>query len=230
MPTMNSLTRIAAALLLTLGLASCSTGSPDNRNGSIVLFNGHNLDGWRHVLADPAVPRDQVWTVRDGVIECKGAPVGFICTDRQFTDFRLTVEYRWKPGAKPGNSGIFSRINGPDRALPRGVEVQLMHDSAGDVLGLQGMRIAGDQDRFFHIAKHELAGDIDGVKKLADAEAAPGQWNRVEILAEGGRYTVWLNGQKVNEVRGVETLAGPVGLQSEGGEVEFRRVLLTPLP
>lgn len=227
---MHLLAKTTAGLLLALGLASCSTGNRDARSAPVALFNGRNLDGWRHVLADPSVPRDQVWTVHDGVIECKGTPLGFIGTTRSFGNFRLRVEYRWKPGAKPGNSGVFSRINGAERALPRCVETQLMHGSAGDVLGLQGMRIANDQDRFFHIAKHELAGDIDGVKKSVDAEAAPGVWNEVEILAEGANYTVWLNHRKVNEVRGVETLTGPIGLQSEGGEIQFRRVVVTPLP
>jgi len=52
----------------------------------------------------------------------------------------------------------------------------------------------------------------------------------VEILAQGPKYTVWINGRKVNEAEGVDVVAGPVGLQSEGGEIHFRRVTLTPLP
>jgi hypothetical protein len=230
MLVMISFAKSTAGLLVLLGLAACSSSKRDHPSSALTLFNGRNLDGWRHVLADPAVPRDRVWTVRDGAIECKGEPLGYLCTERQFMNFRLSVEYRWKPGAKPGNSGIFSRINGSDRALPRCVEVQLMHGSAGDVLGLQGMKIASGQERFFHITKHELAGDIDGVKKLVASEAEPGQWNRVEVQAEGGVYRVWINGLLVNEVQGVETLAGPVGLQSEGGEIEFRRVVITALP
>lgn len=229
---MNSFAQSTVGLLLLLGLSACSTPKPEPSAaaGAVALFNGRNLDGWRHVLADPAVPRDQVWVVRDGAIDCRGEPLGYLCTTESFTHFRMVVEYRWQPGTKPGNSGIFSRINGADRALPRCVEVQLMHGSAGDVLGLQGMKIASDQARHFHIAKHELAGDIDGVKRLVGAEAEPGQWNRVEVLAEGGAYAVWMNGQLVNLVRGVETLAGPVGLQSEGGAIEFRRVAITALP
>jgi hypothetical protein len=39
---------------------------------------------------------------------------------------------------------------------------------------------------------------------------------------------VKINGQLVNEVTGVEVKAGPIGLQSEGGEVHFRNVMLTP--
>jgi len=230
-PRMKPLPRpVVPGLLGILILTSCSSPRRTPESGAIELFNGRDLNGWKAVLVDLSVSRDTVWTVNDGWIVCRGDPVGFLHTDRPFTDFRLEVEYRWAPGAKPGNSGIFSRVNDFSRAIPRTVEVQLMHGSAGDVLTLQGMKLGTDQARYFHVAKHELAGDIDGVKKIADAEVEPGQWNRVEILARGPHYTVWINGQKVNEAFGVETLAGPVGLQSEGGEIHFRRVSLTPLP
>ena len=225
-----SLRSLAAGLLASLALTSCSTSSHPTKPSAIALFNGRDLAGWKHVLADPAVPRDQVWSVTDGVIVCRGTPLGYLGTTRDFTNFRLSVEYRWAPGTKPGNSGLFSRINDPVRALPRCAEVQLMHGNAGDVLTLQGMRLGINQARYFHVAQHEVAGDIDGVKKTSDAEAAPGSWNRVEVQAEGPLYRVWLNGTLVNEVTGVETLAGPIGLQSEGGEIHFRNVTVFPLP
>jgi hypothetical protein len=79
------------------------------------------------------------------------------------------------------------------------------------------------------VKKHAVAGDIAGVHKLLDAEKPPGEWNRVELLAQGARYTVWVNGKLVNDVGGVELGAGPVGIQSEGGVIQFRRVTLTSL-
>jgi len=150
-------------------------------------------------------------------------------TKRAFTSFRLVLEYRWAPGQQPGNSGILTRINGPARALPRCAEVQLQHGNAGDVLGLQGLTVAAGQPRLFEVKAHKIAGDIAGVKKTVDAEKPAGEWNRVEVLAEGGTYTVWMNGQQINQATGVEVTAGPLGLQSEGGEIHFRRVSLTPL-
>jgi hypothetical protein len=187
------------------------------------------LAGWKHVSADASVPLAAVWSVQDGVIVCKGEPIGFLYTDKTFANFRLLVEYRWPPGQKPGNSGIFSRITEPMGALPRCVEIQLMHGNAGDVLGLQGRSVQADQPRFFAVKNHKLAGDIAGVKKSDDREKSPGEWNRVEFLVQDGNYTVWMNGEKINEVAGVEVVDGPVGLQSEGGEIHFRRVTLTPL-
>jgi hypothetical protein len=140
------------------------------------------------------------------------------------------VEYRWAPGQEPGNSGIFSRIEAPVKPLPRAVEVQLRHGSAGDVLGLQGKPVFMDQHRTFSVKGHAVAGDIAGVRKITDAENPPGKWNLVEILANEGDYLVTVNGVVVNHAQGVHLSSGPVGVQSEGGEIHFRVINLVPLP
>jgi hypothetical protein len=219
-----------STLAVLLALTSCCPFRHCADPGPLELFNGKNLAGWKHVLDDPAVPRDAVWSVKDGLLICKGTPLGVLHTEKKFRNFRFVLEYRWAPGEKPGNSGILTRINGPARALPRCAEVQLMHGNAGDVLGLQGMKVAAGQLRFFEIKAHKIAGDIAGVRKIADAEKPPGEWNRVEVLAQGDAYTFWMNGQQINQATGVEVIAGPLGLQSEGGEIHFRRATLTPLP
>jgi hypothetical protein len=221
-----TLAGIAAAFTLT----SCCCTNQCSSEAALELFNGKDINGWQHELADPAVPRDAVWSVKDGILICTGTPLGVLHTQRKFKNFRAVVEYRWAPGAEPGNSGILTRINGTPRALPRCVEVQLKHGSAGDVMGLQGMNVAAGQPRFFEVKAHKVAGDIAGVKKVTDAEKPGGEWNRVEVLAQGGDYTVWMNGQEINHATGVEVIAGTLGLQSEGGEVHFRRATLTPLP
>jgi hypothetical protein len=187
------------------------------------------LAGWKFVLAEPDVKMSEVWSVQDGIITFQGKPLGFLYRAPAVTNFRLVVEYRWPPGSEPSNSGIFSRISDPLKPLPCTIEVQLKHGSAGDVLGLQGKPVAGGQPRFFEVKNHAVAGDIAGVKKLLDAENPPGEWNRVEILAQGPNYQVWVNGKLVNEVSGVAVTSGPVGIQSEGGVVQFRSVSLTPL-
>lgn len=217
----------AGSGLLLLGVASCSTPSGDRR--AIELLNGKDLAGWQYILADPAVKMNEVWNVQEGILTCQGKPLGALYRSPAVTNFRLVVEYRWPPGSAPGNSGIFSRISEPIKPLPCAIEVQLKHGSAGDVLGLQGKPVAGGQPRFFEVKKHAVAGDIAGVNKMLDAENPPGQWNRVEILAQGARYQVWVNGKLVNDVSGVALSSGPVGVQSEGGVIQFRRVTLTPL-
>jgi Domain of Unknown Function (DUF1080) len=216
-----------AVLLPGLLLTSCSTYRAGHSR--IELFNGKDLKGWTYVTADPQVNLDQVWNIHDGLLTCQGTPVGAIYRGPTVTDFLLFVEYRWPPGSKPGNSGIFSRISGEMKPIPPAIEAQLMHGNAGDVLGLQGKRIDPSQPRFFEIKSHPLAGDVAGVRKITDHENPAGEWNRVEILAQRGRYTVWMNRQLVNQVDGVEITGGPIGLQSEEGVVQFRRVVLVPL-
>jgi hypothetical protein len=51
----------------------------------------------------------------------------------------------------------------------------------------------------------------------------------VKVVVQGNDVRVWFNGRQINEATGAPILAGPVGLQSEGGEVQFRNVRLTPL-
>jgi hypothetical protein len=223
-------TVLAAVVLQSIFQMGCACMRDGGAASTIELFNGKNLKGWKSVLADPSVKPEAVWSVRDGMIVCLGAPIGFLHSEQEFTNFRLVVEYRWAPGSKPGNSGIFSRIHQQFTALPRCCECQLMNGSAGDIMTLQGMTMTAQQPRYFSVAKHPQAGDIAGVKKTADQEKPAGEWNRVEILAQGAQYKVWMNGILVNEVEGIQVVRGPVGLQSEGGEIHFRRASLTPMP
>ena len=219
---------VSISLALLTAFTACTT--VDKSQGAKDLFNGKDLKGWKYVLADSKVKMEDVWSVQDGAIICKGDPIGYIYQDVLYTNFKLEVEYRWAPGKNPGNSGIFSRINGQPRSLPRCVEAQLKHGSAGDILTLQGMNMSTNQPRSFFIKNHALAGDVAGVNKLEDKEAKPGEWNKVEIVAKGSQYTVSMNGQKINEAKDIEITPGPIGLQSEGGEIHFRRVAITPLP
>jgi hypothetical protein len=192
-----------------------------------VLFNGKNLDGWRYYLVDHAVGMEDVWSVRDGVIVCKGDPLGYLYTKKAFKNYRLQVEWRWPE--KPGNSGLFQRINAKPGFLPRCMEVQLQHGNAGDIYAFQGMPLSGDPARFRNI-KHKELGDFLGVSKISDNEKEPGQWNLAEVVVDGSTIKVWVNGKLVNEATNCEVVAGPIGLQSEGGVVEFRKVEVTPLP
>ncbi|WCJ59183.1 DUF1080 domain-containing protein [Fontisphaera persica] len=196
---------------------------------AMALFNGRNLSGWKAVSADPKVPMEKVWRVQDGIIICSGEPMGYLHTKQVFTDYRLELEYRWAPGKTPGNSGLFGRINGAPRALPRCIETQLRHGNAGDLYGFHGMKINGPADRFRFVPNHQLGGDLRGVTRMAGNEKPAGEWNHVVVLAQGPRVQVWMNGQLVNEATDVEVVPGPVGLQSEGGEIHFRNIHLMRL-
>lgn len=220
---------LGLAVLLTVSCASSPRQAAGGGRQAVALFNGRDFKGWKAVSADPRTPMEKVWRVQDGVIICSGEPMGYLHTVGSYTDYRLELEYRWAPGKTPGNSGIFGRINGQPRALPRCIETQLRHGNAGDLYGFHGMKIAGPTERFRFVPKHELGGDLRGVSRQAGNEKPAGEWNHVVIQAQGPRVQVWMNGQLVNEASEVEVTPGPVGLQSEGGEVHFRNIYLMPL-
>ncbi|MCB1128164.1 MAG: DUF1080 domain-containing protein, partial [Verrucomicrobiae bacterium] len=129
----------------------------------------------------------------------------------------------------PGNSGILMRINGEPRSLPRCIESQLKSGRAGDLYAFHDMGLGGESERVQTIKDHALGGNITGLPRLSTNEAKPGEWNRAEVTVRGDSIVVVINGVKVNEATGAEIMAGPIGLQSEGGEIHFRRVEIVPL-
>ena len=50
-----------------------------------------------------------------------------------------------------------------------------------------------------------------------------------EVLVEGPSTKAWLNGKLINEATDAEQTTGPIALQSEGGEIHFRNLTITPL-
>jgi len=224
-------TVIAAAVLAVLTvLCAGPAASEEKCSESKELLSGKSLCGWDCHLVDEDVNKEDVWSLEDGVLVCKGEPLGYLYTKGEYQDFKLSLEWRWAPGTEPGNSGVLMRIQGGPRGfLAKCVEAQLKHGSAGDIWAFYGAAVEGDQDRFKKIEDHKALGDFAGVGKIKDAEKKPGQWNKYEITFQGDKLEVVINGEKVNEAHGCDVAAGPIGLQSEGGEIHFRNIEVTPL-
>ncbi len=195
---------------------------------TVKLFDGKSLAGWDYYLVEPGVERGDVWSVRNGMIVCRGKPMGYLATKKDYTNFRLLVEWRYPPGIEPTNSGVLMRINGEPKGLPRCVEAQLMHKSVGDFWAFDGFIISGDPKRTTKKTSNKW-GKLTGIKKTADNEKPPGQWNTYEIIADGGTITLIVNGRQVNQATDCEITPGAIGLQSEGGEIHFRKIELTPI-
>jgi hypothetical protein len=219
-------------------LASCSSetktatpeaNAPKAAPEPVALFNGQNLDGWSHVLVGDVAMQD-VWSVADGVIVCKGEPLGFLHTKESYQDYTLTFEWRWAPGKEPGNSGVLLRIaSEAETFMPKCVEAQLKHGSAGDIWAFHGAGIKNDGERAREVKANPNLGDFKGVAKIKDAEKPPGEWNRYEITVSGDTLTLRINGELVNEASGLDIVSGPIGFQSEGAEIHFRNIALQKL-
>src|SRR5690606_31856270 len=71
--------------------------------------------------------------------------------------------------------------------------------------------------------------DVKDFRGAQDVEKPVGEWNRLEVIADGGKITVLLNGIVVNRAVDCTPKKGRLQIQSESAEIFFRRIELTPL-
>ena len=180
----------------------------------IALFDGESLRGWTGHFADETRTED-VFSVQDGLLIDGGAPIGYLRTAREFTDFVLTVEWRFQ--GQPGNGGVLVRQVGTDKVWPKSIECQLQSGSAGDIWNI---------DEFpMEVATERTEGRR--TKKLAPSSENPlGEWNRYEIVMNRGALRLSVNGVVQNEAFACEQVPGHIVLQSEGSAMEFRKIEL----
>jgi hypothetical protein len=68
-----------------------------------------------------------------------------------------------------------------------------------------------------------------GYRGKQDVEKPTGQWNRLEVICDGDKITNILNGKVVNAATHSSLTRGKIIFQSEGAEIYFRKIELTPL-
>jgi len=187
-----------------------------------------SLDGWKSFHQDNA-KRSDVWSLDDqGVLHCKGNPLGYLYTEKDYDNFVLELDWRWPAGKEPGKGGVLIRTTGPDKIWPKSLEAQINAGDAGDFWGLDGYVLDGPADRKKTL-EHPQFGKLTNVKKSAAVEKPAGQWNHYKVVADGPAVTLEINGQTVNRATGCETAPGKILLTSEGSAIEFRNVQLRPL-
>src|SRR5205085_9862642 len=68
------------------------------------------------------------------------------------------------------------------------------------------------------------------ILNLTDNSEKPvGQWNHMVVEAVRRSIRVWVNGDLVNDGFDATADHGQIALQAEGSEVEFRKLVLTPI-
>jgi hypothetical protein len=92
-----------------------------------------------------------------------------------------------------------------------------------------GTPVTRDRGRFDWFARDPAWKDALGFRGAHDVEKPTGEWNRSEVLCEGGAITNIVNGVTVNHGTGSSHTEGKIQLQSEGAEIWFRKVELLPL-
>ncbi|HSB16330.1 MAG TPA: DUF1080 domain-containing protein [Bryobacteraceae bacterium] len=217
----------ATLLLITGGSRMSGDSVPEYRS----LFNGKDLTGWVNVNTDP-----DTWSVRDGVIVCKGQPIGVMRSKEQFENFILHIE--WMHTEPGGNSGVFVWSNAnpdPKNRLPNGVEVQMLEL---DWVNLH--KLNGEKPPLAYV-HGELFG-VGGVDTIPDNPRGPrsksvenrckgrGEWNTYDVVAVDGVIKLAVNGKFVNGISRSTQKKGYLCLESEGAEIHFRNIRILELP
>ena len=211
---------IRTLLCLTAWLAGLLVAASAQAE-EISLFNGKNFDGWNFVLSDKSVKMEDVWSVVDGTIVCKGKPSGYLRTEKDYSDYTLTLEWRWAPDSKGGNSGVLVHASSPGAigVWPKSIEAQLAAGNAGDIWVIGETIQIPDAEKRVMGRRH---------LNLTDNSEKPiGEWNKYEIVAKGDELTLKVNGDLVNHASKCSATKGAICLQSEGAEVHFRNIKLT---
>ena len=181
---------------------------------AVTLFNGKDLTGWR--LTNPNAKNG--FKAREGVlvndpIKQPGRPrvhYGNIRTDREFEDFRLTLEVNVPKGS---NSGIYLR-------------------------GIYEVQVSDTQGR--GLDSHHMGAIYSRITPSQAAEKPAGQWQSLDMTLCDRHATVILNGKTIVDnqpllgVTGGALSAdqfspGPIYLQGDHGKVMFRNLVLHPI-
>ncbi|MEZ6015073.1 MAG: family 16 glycoside hydrolase [Planctomycetota bacterium] len=186
----------------------------------LALFDGGDMGAWTFHLSDPTKRFEDVWSVQDGVLRCEGNPAGYIRTKEEFTNYRLTLEWRFDPARGAGNSGVLLRRIGEDKVWPRSIEAQLQSGNAGDFWNIDEFPMRADPRRTS--GRHTE-------RSAPSSEKPLGEWNRYDILVDGPRVELRVNGVLQNAADWCAEVPGHICLQSEGAYIEFRDVRLTPI-
>ena len=233
---MKSFLILTVSVTAVIGSTSCaSPRQSQTRSQPQSLFNGRDLSGWDVDIpaADSNVRLRSPFVVRNGMLVSLGEPRGHLISDSSYSNYRLEIEYRFS--AAPGNAGVLVHASTP-RALygmfPKSIEVQMESGNAGDFWCIvEDIRVPDMVRRRGPPGEWGVTeGKARRIINLTDNSERPvGEWNTMVIDAVGRSIIVWVNGERVNEGSDATADHGRIALQSEGSEVEFRKLILTPL-
>lgn len=185
------------------------------KSETIKLFNGKDLEGWEG--------RPDLWSVKEGVIVAKNSePIAvstYLLTKRKFTDFRLTATVKLVESEMHSGIALWGR----------------KYEKDAEKFSYQGHLVMFPSGWGMHDLFRRNGLPVDGgPAKLVGKQH---DWNDLEILAQGNRVRVAVNGKQVVDWRDPEpdkVGEGPIGLQLHSNkvpqEVQFKDLVLTTFP
>ncbi len=170
-----------------------------------LLFNGKDFDGWTQRGGKAK------YEVRDGAIVGRTVPQSqnsFLCTDRDYGDFVLELEFkvdsRMNAGIQIRSASIPTYRNG----IVHGYQVEIDPSRRAWSGGIY------DESR---------RGWIYDLRENEPARRAfrQNEWNRYRIEAVGDRIRTWINGVLAADLRDSWSLSGFIALQVHGTSSDF---------
>jgi hypothetical protein len=186
---------------------------PENYGEAVPLLNGKDLTGWK-VSSDAL---KDTFSVTDGAIACKGNPSGYLRTEAQYTNYVLRLQMRHHVKC---NAGVLVRVHGQDKVWPDSIECQGQKDDMGDIWNIGQFPMKVDPDR---------TKGRQTVKLHPTNENPVGQWNNYEIYLNKGDLVIKVNGLVQNTAADCKEIPGYIALQSEGGALDYRNIVLIPI-
>lgn len=187
--------------------------------GFVALFNGKDLSGW--------VGNTTGYKVVDGVMTWESG--GNIYTEKEFSDFHIKLDYKVPVG---GNNGLGIRTPLQGDAAYVAMEIQILDDAA---------------EKFKAIKPYQHCGSIYGTVASEPGHLKPaGEWNHMEVIAQGTKIKVMLNGATVTDADikpfiesgktidgkahpGLKNEKGHIGFLGHGDKVSFRNIMIKDL-
>jgi hypothetical protein len=197
----------------------------EGKSATITLFDGKSLDGWTGY--------QDLWSVKDGVIVAKNTtPLKYstyLLSKDSYTDFRLSF------AAKLVESEMHSGVAFWGEVWPKAdgkVKDEKTDRSEHTYKGHLVMFPSG-WGMYDLFGRNSLPPDGKPAIKVGKQH----DWNDIEILAQGNRVRVAVNGVEVVDWRDPEPdriKAGPIGLQLHSNkvpqEVHFKGLVLETFP
>ena len=194
--------------------------SEDDGPGFVSLFNGQDLTGWRG--------DDRNYVAQFGKLVCLESSHMNIFSEKEYGDFVLRFDFKLSPGA---NNGLGIRTPFMGHAAYDGMELQIIDDYA---------------PQFQDLHEYQFHGAIYGVLAPKRGHLKPaGHWNRQEVIAQGLRITVNLNGVPIidadlsqiedadtpddKEHPGLKNPSGCIAFLGHGAHIEFRNIRIKEL-
>ena len=181
----------------------------------IPLFNGKDLSNWEG--------HSKYWSVNDGEIVGKNTKrvrvSTYLLTERSFTDFRLLFQVKLVESER--HTGIaFWGHKAPKH---------------GDPFTFAGHLVICPVEWGLYDLYGRKSLDVD--RSLAERVEKAHDWNEIEILAQGNRIRVVVNGAPTIDYYDQDPnalLEGPIGLQLHANsvpqEVHYKGLVLTTFP